>query len=230
MTLLAAGGLLILFRHIKESRAFLIVSSLGLIVLTAGVLTLDPGSSGHHYVGTAPLIYITIAVFIDWALHALEGRGLRPRPAATLGTTLVIILMIIDAYYYFGVFVPRRELVSSDVEPAMELGAYLHTLEQQAEPPGSVLCVRQPNISCRHSTVLFLAPRLSSMAGDLTEPPTANDLNAPTDESRVIIVGANLPDELALVQAHFPNVTPRDHYGINDNVLFTSFEIPASPR
>lgn len=228
MTLLAAGGLLILIRHIKESRAFLIVSSLGLIILTAGVLTLDPGSSGHHYVGTAPLIYITIAVFIDWVLRALESHGLRPRQAAALGTALVIILMIVDAYYYFGVFVPRRELVSSDVEPAMELGAYLHTLEQQAEPPDSVLCVRQPGISCRHSTVVFLAPQLSSVAGDLREPPTASDLALPPDESRIIIVGANLPDDLSLVRAHFPGVTARDHYGIDGNVLFTSFEIPAS--
>jgi hypothetical protein len=228
MTLLAIGGLLYLFRHIKESRAFLIVSSLVLIILTAGVLTLDPGSSGHHYVGTAPLIYMTIAVFIDWALRALERRGLRPRLVAVLGTALVIILMIADAYYYFGVFVLRRELVSSDVEPAMELGGYLHQLEQQAEPPASVLCIRQPNISCRHSTVLFLAPQLSKVTGDLLAPPTIDDLNTLPDEARIIIVAANLPDDRALVQARFPNVTPRDHYGINGNVLFTSFEIPAS--
>lgn len=228
MSLLAVGGLLILLRHIKESRAFLVVSSLGLMILTAGVLTLDPGSSGHHYVGTAPLIYITIAVFIDWVLHMLENHGLRPRQAAALGTALVIMLMIVDAYYYFGVFVPRRELVSRDVEPAMELGAYLHTLEQQAELPDSVLCIRQPNISCRHSTVVFLAPQLSSVAGDLTEPPTDSELDLPPDEKRIIIVGADLPDDLALVQAHFPGVIARDHYGINGDVLFTSFEIPAS--
>jgi len=230
MTLLTAGGLLYLFRHIKESRAFLILSALGLIILTAGVFTLDPGSSGHHYVGTAPLIYITIAVFIDWALRALERRGLRPRLVAVLGTALVISLMIFDAYYYFGMFVPRRELVSNDVEPAMELGAYLHQLEQQAEPPGSVLCIRQPAISCRHSTVLFLAPHLSNAASDLIAPPTIDDLDALPDGDRIIIVGTNLQDDLALVQAHFPAVTPRDHYGIKGEVLFTSFEIPASER
>jgi hypothetical protein len=60
------------------------------------------------------------------------------------------------------------------------------------------------------------------------EPLTASDLDLPPDESRIIIVGANLPDDLALVQAHFPSVTARDHYGINGHVLFTSFEIPAS--
>jgi 4-amino-4-deoxy-L-arabinose transferase-like glycosyltransferase len=228
MTLLTAGGLLYLLRHIKEGRAFLIVSSVGLIILTAGVLTLGPGTSGHHYVATAPLIYITIAVFIDWGLRALERRGLRPRLAVILGTLLVIGLMIVDAYYYFGVFVPRRELVSNDVEPAMGLGAYLHQLEGQPKPPASVLCIRQPNISCRHSTVLFLAPQLSQAAGDLKAPPTSDDLNALPDEERIIIVAANLPDERALVQAHLPDVMPRDHYGIHGNVLFTSFEIPAS--
>ena len=82
MSLLAAGGLLYLLRHIKEGRAFMIVSSLGLIILTAGVLTLDPGSSGHHYVAAAPFIYIAIAVFIDWGLRVLEQRGLRSRPVA----------------------------------------------------------------------------------------------------------------------------------------------------
>jgi hypothetical protein len=110
----------------------------------------------------------------------------------------------------------------------MELGGYLHQLEQQAEPPASVLCIRQPNISCRHSTVLFLAPQLSKVTGDLLAPPTIDDLNTLPDEARIIIVAANLPDDRALVQARFPNVTPRDHYGINGNVLFTSFEIPAS--
>ena len=135
---------------------------------------------------------------------------------------------MVDAYYYFGVFVPRRELVSSDVEPAMELGAYLHTLEQQPAPPDSVVCIRQPNISCRHSTVIFLAPQLSSAASDLSAPPTADDLNIPPHDKRILIVGANLPDDLAFVQAHFPGVTPLAHYGIHGDLLFTSFEIPAS--
>jgi hypothetical protein len=228
MSLLAAGSLLYLLRHIKEGRAFMIVSSLGLIILTAGVLTLDPGSSGHHYMATAPFIYIAIAVFIDWGLRMLEQRGVRSKPAAVFGTALVIVLMMIDAYYYFGVFVPRRELVSSDVEPAMVLGTYLHTLEQQPQPPDSVVCIRQPNISCRHSTVIFLAPQLSSAASDLLALPTVADLSVPPHDKRVLIVAANLPDDLAVVQARFPDVTPLAHYGIHGNLLFTSFEIPAS--
>ncbi len=229
MSLLTAGGLLYLLRHIKEGRAFMIVSSLSLIIFTAGVLTLDPGSSGHHYVATAPFIYIAIAVFIDWGLHVLEQRGLQSRPVAVFGTALVIILMFADAYYYFGVFVPRHELVSSDVEPAMALGTYLHTLEQQPAPPDSIVCIRQPNISCRHSTVIFLAPQLSNAASDMLAPPTVNDLNIPPHSKRVLIVAANLPEDLAVVQARFPGVTPLAHYGIHGDLLFNSFEIPASP-
>ncbi len=76
--------------------------------------------------------------------------------------------------------------------------------------------------------MVFLAPQLSSVASDLLEPPTINDLSRLPHDKRVLIVSANLPNDLALVEAHFPGVTPLAHYGIHGDLLFTSFEISAS--
>jgi hypothetical protein len=173
MSLLTAGGLLYLVRHIKEGRAFMIMSSLGLIILTAGVLTLGPGSSGHHYVATAPFIYIAIAVFIDWGLGLLERRGLPARRAAVLGTALVIVLMFFDAYYYFGAFVPRRELVSSDVELATGWGTSACS-GTAADPPDSSSAFASL-ISRAGIHGGLSGAQLSSTASDLLEPPTVND-------------------------------------------------------
>jgi hypothetical protein len=192
------------------------------------VFTLTPLGGAHHFVGTAPLIYIAIAVFIDWVLAWLEQHRLvRPRVLASAGVIFVAALMVVDAGYYFDTFAAHRPTFSPDAEPAMMLGEYLHNLEQRPATY-AVICVYAPLFWCRHDNAIFLAPRLGPQARDLTEPPRASDLVPLPNQEIVVIVAPSLPDEVAAVQARFPTITPRSHYGINGNLLFTSFEIPAS--
>ena len=228
MSWLAGAGLLYLFWHVIEGRAFWLLSSLGLIVLVGGIFTLTPLGNAHHFVGAAPLIYIAIAVFIDrvWA-WAGQRWPARQRAGAAIGPVLIALLMLGDAYYYFGTFVANRPSFSPDAEPAMMLGEYLHDLEQRPAAY-TVVCLRAPLFWCSHVSVLFLAPRLGPQARDLTESPRATDLAAPPDQELIVIVSPYLPDDLAVVQARFPGITPHGHFGLNGNLLFTSFEIPAS--
>ncbi len=230
MSLLACAGLLYLLWHVKEGRAFWLLSSLGLILIIGGVFTLTPLGGAHHFVGAAPLIYIAIAIFIDriWS-WAGQRWPARQRAWAVLGILLIAALMLGDAYYYFGTFAANRPTFSPDAEPAMMLGEYLHDLEQRPAAY-TVVCVRAPQFWCSHVSVLFLAPRLGPQARDLTEPPRDSDLVAPPGQELIVIVSPDLPDDLAVVQAHFPNAAPRGHYGLNGNLLFTSFEIPASQQ
>ncbi len=224
MSLLACAGLL----YLKEGRAFWLLSSLGLILIIGGVFTLTPLGGAHHFVGAAPLVYIAIALFIDRAWSwAGQHWPARQRAWAVLGISLIAGLMLGDAYYYFGTFAANQPTFSPDAEPAMVLGEYLHDLEQH---PAAyrVVCVRAPQFWCSHVSVLFLAPRLGPQARDLTASPGDSDLVAPPDQELVVIVSPDLPDDLAVVRAHFPNATPRGHYGVHGNLLFTSFEIPAS--
>ena len=191
------------------------------------VFTLSPLGGAHHFVGAAPLIYIAIAVFIERVMAWAGQRWpARQRAWAAIGLALIAALMLGDAYYYFGTFAASRPSFSADAEPAMMLGEYLHDLEQRPAVY-TVICVRAPYFWCSHDTVIFLAPRLGPQAHDLTEPPRDSDLVVPPDQELIVIVSPDLPDDLAVVQAHFPNATPRGHYGINGNLLFTSFEIPA---
>jgi hypothetical protein len=228
MSLLALGGLLVLLRHFKEGRAFWILSSLGLILIIGGVLTLTPLGGAHHFVGTAPLIYIASAVFIDRAWQWLDRRWPHhPRVLAAAAVIFIGVLMSKDAYYYFGTFVESRPTFSPDAEPGMVLGEYLHELEQR---PGNyaVICVYAPHFWCSHPSTLFLAPRLGAQARDLTEPPRRSDLVAQPQQELIVIVSPYLIDERAKVQSYFPKVTPRQVYGINADLLFTVFEVPAA--
>ena len=228
MSVLALGGLLYLLRHFKEGRAFWLLSSLGLILIIGGVFTLTPLGGAHHFVGAAPLIYIAIAVFIDrvWAWTGQRWPA-RQRVLTAVTVTFIAALMTADANYYFDTFAAHRPTFSPDAEQVMMIGEYLHDLEQRPANY-TVICVYAPHMWCSHDNVIFLAPRLGSQARDLTAPPSDSDLVAPSDQELIVIVAPNLPDELAAVQAHFPNITPRSHYGINGDLLFTSFEVPAS--
>jgi hypothetical protein len=230
MSVLALGGLLYLLRHFKEGRAFWLLSSLGLILIIGGVFTLTPMGGAHHFVGTVPLIYIAIAVFIDriWVWCG-QRWPIRQSLLAIVSVTFIAVLMVTDAYYYFGTFAASRPTFSADAEQAMLIGEYLHDLEQR---PGTyaVICVYAPHMWCSHDTVIFLAPHLGPQAHDLTAPPSASDLTAPSDQELIVIVSPSLPDELAKAQARFPAITPRSHYGIHGDLLFTSFEIPAAER
>ncbi len=228
MSVLVCAGLLYLLWHLKEGRAFYVWSFLGLILVIGGIFTLSPLGGAHHFVGAAPLIYIASAVFIDRAMALAGWRWpARARAWVAIGLALIATLMLGDAYYYFGTFAANRPSFSADTEPAMLLGEYLHDLEQRPVAY-TVICVRAPYFWCSHDTVSFLAPRLGPQARDLTEPPHDRDLVAPPGQELIVIVSPNLPDDLAAVQAHFPTTIPRGHYGINGNLLFTSFEIPAS--
>ncbi len=228
MSLLALGGVLYLLRHFKEGRAFWLWSSLGLILIIGGVLTLSPLGGAHHFIGTAPLIYIAIAVFIDRGWGWFDRRWPNHPRVLTIAAVIFIgVLMVKDAYYYFGTFAENRPTFSADAEPAMAVGEYLHDLEQQPVTY-TVICVREPNLWCNHDSVIFLAPRLGPQAHDLIQAPNDTDLTAPPDRELVVIVAGNLPNDVATVQARFPNVTPQQHFGINANLLFTSFEVPAA--
>jgi hypothetical protein len=103
----------------------------------------------------------------------------------------------------------------------------LHDLEQRPAAY-TVVCVHAPQFWCSHVSVLFLAPRLGPQARDLTEAPRASGLVAPPGQELIVIVSPALPDDLAIVQARFPNAALRSHYGLNGNLLFTSFEVPAA--
>ncbi|HSD84107.1 MAG TPA: glycosyltransferase family 39 protein, partial [Anaerolineae bacterium] len=228
MSVLACAGLIYLLWHIKEGRAFYVVTSLGLILLIGGVLTLSPMDGAHHFVGAAPLIYIAIAVFID-RVGAWAGRRWPTRwpmwAAISLG--VITILMLSDAYYYFGTFAANRPTFSTDAEPSMRLGEYLRELEQRPITYNAI-CVRLPGSWCSHDTVIFLAPHSAARARELTEPPRDSDWVTPPNQGLVVIVSPRQPDDLAMVQARFLNSPPHYHYGIHGNLLFTSFEIPAA--
>jgi hypothetical protein len=230
MTVLVLGGLLYLLSHFKEGRAFWVLSSLGLIVIIGGVLTLSPLAGAHHFVGAAPLIYIASAVLIDRVLSWFDRHW--PHHQRVLMAAAVIfigVLMIKDAYYYFGTFADSRPTFSADAEPGMVLGEYLHELEQR---PGdyAVLCVYAPHLWCSHDSVVFLAPRLSKQTHDLTEPLRDSDLIGLADQTLIVVVSPSVPEALASVQARWPAVAPRKFYGINSNLLFTAFEVPAAQR
>jgi 4-amino-4-deoxy-L-arabinose transferase-like glycosyltransferase len=230
MSVLALCSLLYLLRHFKEGRAFWLLTSLGLILIVGGVFTLMPLGGAHHFIGAGPLIYIAIAVFIDRAWVLIEQHWPVHRYLlAAAAVTFIAALMVTDAYYYFGTFVPRHvNYNSADAEPAMQLGEYLHTLEQQPRLP-TVICVASFSFSCQHPTVRFLAPELAARAQDVNDLPGDLAEFVPPGDDVLIIIGPDRSADRAAMQVRYPAIIPHDGYGIHGDLMFTAFAIPASP-
>jgi hypothetical protein len=228
MFVLAALGLIYLTFHIRESRAFWLLSSLGLIVLLGGVLTVGPMIGSQRFVGAAPLIYIASAVFIDAALTMAQRRWHpQPRLWNALGTIVVVALMIMDADYYFGEYIPYNNRYSRDRE-STQIGYYLRELEQQrGSSPRQVYCFGFAPVYCTGTTVQYLAPHLWQATQTMTQPFASTTL--PTTVDLVLIFSPDATDDLQAAQRRYATAQQRTHSGVYFEPLFISLEVPAAP-
>jgi len=229
MLVLAALSLIYLVSRLREGRAFWLLSSLGLIVLFGGVLTVGPMSGSQRLLGAAPLLYIGIAVFIDQLL-TWAGEGWNtPRVWRALGAAFVGALMLLDANIYFGQYVPARVINSPDIEWSMQVASYLSEVEGRQEPSEwQVVCDGGPSLYCEHSTIRFLAPRLSQRAQTINQPLLSTDIRPGPGVGLIVFVSADRLDEATAIAQQYPSAIRRDHYGVHGDYLFSSLEIPPS--
>jgi hypothetical protein len=227
MSVLLALSLIYLIGRIREGPVFWLLSSLALILLFGGVLAVNPLSGSQRLLGTPPLLCASIAVFIDQVLTWADQAWRKPRAWNAIGAAAVAGLMLLDAQYYFGSYVGARVLNSADVEWSMQIGNYLHQIEQR---PGSaqwqVVCDSAPYLYCEHSNVRFLAPQLSRGAKTLSEPIALVDYAPTSDVGLIVIIAPQLPDEARAVLDRYPSAIRRDHYGAHGDLLFVSVEVP----
>lgn len=229
MSIVAVLSLFYLLRHWREGRSFFVLSSLGLILLVGGVFTMSPMVGAHHFVGTTPLIALTVAVLIDQGIRLANRRWPRPRVWATVGIAAVTGLMLADADYYFGRYIQAGTINTGDMEWAMKIGEYLHGIESST-PLGDyqIVCV-STEFSCDHSTVHFLAPRLGEHMQTVPGPIASLTIERPSNSHLILIIAGYLPDDIQAAEKRYPGAQRLDHVGVHNDLLFVSFEVAAEP-
>ncbi len=228
ISVLVGLSLIVLLSRIREGPSFWLLTTLGLIMLFGGVLTIGPMSGSQRLLGAPPLLMAAVAVLIDQLLVWAGRAWRRPRAWQAIGVAAVAGLMLGDAHVYFGQYVPARVVNSLDVEWSMQLGAYLREVEQRPAPgEWQVVCDGAPWLYCEHSNVRFLAPRLSQAAQTVSAP-FGENLAPKAGFGLIVIVAPQRSDDVILLQDRFPDAARRDHYGAHGDLLFTSLEVSSA--
>jgi Dolichyl-phosphate-mannose-protein mannosyltransferase len=226
MVVLAVVSLLYLLRHIKDGRAFFLVSSLAVAVLFGGVLAISPLTGAYRFVGAMPLLYIAIAVIIDRGWDWLEQHWpARRRVFMTVGIVLIAALMIGDAYYYFGTFSGKLAGANPDFDWGTRVGDYLHAFEAQADT-WQVICIQQDGRDCQHPSIQFLAPRLSAKMAVLDQTASPDSLPLSHDQNFVIVVAPQYTGTDQL-RANLPQAQQHEQHNAAGELIFTAFEYSA---
>jgi hypothetical protein len=220
---LAVLSLLYLLRHIKDGRAFFLVSSLALAVIIGGVLATSPLMGAYRFVGAMPLVYIAIAVIIDRGWSWLEQHWpTRRRVFATLGIVFITALMVGDADYYFRTFSGKLAGANPNLEWGARVGDYLHDFEARSDT-WQVICIQQDGFECQHPSIQFLAPRLSAKM-TVFDQATALDSQALSQDQNLIVVVAPNYAGTNQLRASLPQATQYEQRNSAGELIFTAFE------
>ena len=149
IAVLAVLGLAYFIRHLREGPSFWVISSLVLLLLFGGVLTVSPTAGGHRLLGVGPLIYLAVAVILDQLLCRLEQRFPRPRLIAVVGIVAVAALMMADAYYYFGNYIADNEFRSPDMPGNFVRHYLVDAYHSWHDQPLQIACVGYNVDLCR---------------------------------------------------------------------------------
>jgi 4-amino-4-deoxy-L-arabinose transferase-like glycosyltransferase len=229
MSIVAVLSLVYLLHRWREDRSFFVLSSLGLILLIGGVFIMSPMVGAQHFVGTTPLIALSVGVLIDQGISRGNQRWPKPRVWATVGTAMVAGLMLADADYYFGHYIQAGTINTGDMEWAMKIGEYLHDIESDAAAENyQIVCV-STEFSCDHSTVHFLAPRLGEHTQTVPGPISSLAIEQSRNSRLILIIAGYLPDDIQAAEKRYPGAQRLDHVGLHNDLLFVSFEVAAEP-
>jgi len=227
MSVLAGLSLVYLITRIREGPSFWTWATLTMILLFGSVLVIGPLAASQRLLGITPVLYAAIAVFIDRLLGRFERVWRKPRMWNAIGAVAVSGLMLVDAQYYFAGYVGTQVINSRDIEWSMQIGQYLHQIEERSDPAQwQVICDSAPYLYCEHTNIRFLAPQLSGSARTTPGPLESKDLSPPPGVGLIVIVSPQRLDDVRTVLERYPAAIQGDHYGVHGALLFISLEIP----
>jgi len=224
IAVLAILGLIYLASRIREGPSFWLLSSLTLVLVFGGLLTVSPIAGGHRLLGAGPFIYIAVAVLLDRACQLIERWLPRPRLLAGACTLLVGILMLADAHYYFVDYIDGSELRSPEIPGNMIFRYLIETYHNWHDQPLDIACVGYNADFCQGSNLRYFMPQLLEQSTVVDSLTTVASVPPSTGRPQIIIINAMFPQEIqAARQRYYPSV-PQVHDKLG--AVFVSLEIP----
>jgi hypothetical protein len=125
-------GSAIAFLRLRQFRYALLLIWVGITVLFAGALLVDPPAS-HRLLVAAPAVFLLAALgLVEIVRLALAVWERRPEPRTTLAllATVALLFAAADVAFYFGPYRTSHRFGDRNTELAYRMAAYLQTLPE----------------------------------------------------------------------------------------------------
>ena len=229
---------LALFR-LRELRYALLLIWLAVMVLFAGALLVSPPDS-HRLVGLLPAGCILAATALVWFVQKLaaawqkreddaETRETNPaggrlqRALLPILVALAVLLAAGDLLFYFGTYRNSYRFGDRNTEIAYGIANYLQSLDE----PQTAYLYGPPTIYADFPTIPFLATNFQVNINlfNVLEPGAALSEPLLPDSPLVFLYLPERIDELANIQATYPNGNLLTFEGHLSNPLFFAYEV-----
>ncbi len=217
-------GLGVVVAHARRFHELALLAWLGLGVLLAGVVTLD-APNGPRLIVAVPAMYLVCGVFMQKAVDL--GARIWPQAGRRIALGAVgavaVVTLLLNFYTYF-IDYEQRQPNTWMVDLAEDIAA-----DSQGY---RTFLLGAPNLFVNYGTIRFLAfyaEKYDLPAPDQLAPMLAQAASSPGAEKGALVIA--LPDHLAdlqQIQQQFPNGTLATRNGVQGNVLYTTYHIPAA--
>lgn len=206
----------------RQLRYALLLIWLGVTIVFAGALLLDPPAS-HRLLVAAPAVHLLAALgLVELARLALAMRERRPTARATLaGLGLLAVLIAAgDIFFYFGPYRAAYRFGDRNTEIAYGVANYLETL-----PAGSVAYFHGPPVMyVEFPTIPFLAPNFRPGENLFNVENAEAPLPAIADTASFIYIPER-SGELEETRARYPGGSVQIVSGHFADPLFYAYEV-----
>ncbi len=224
-------GLLYFIGRLRSGPHWWVVSSLTLLLLFGGILTVTPTTGSHRLMGTGPLFMILIAVLIDRAWAWVEQRVppyslSRHSVLAAAGSLAVIALMFMDARTYFVDYLDGHQRYSPEVPLNIAHRYLIDVQARTADQPLQIACVGLNQDICRGTTLQFFVPQLIARADIVTDLPNLDAVPNKEGRMQVVLINALLTNEVRHASERYAPAPPHILFDLLGQPLFVAYERP----
>jgi len=210
--------------RLRELRHNLLLIWLGVTVLFAGALLVNPPDS-HRLLVAAPAVALLVALGLTWTVEKLfEGVGaIEKRYLVPVVTVVALLLVAGDLFFYFGSYRQAHRFGDRNSEIAHEMGTYLRSLEGEWD----AYFHGPPAMYVEFPTIPFLATgfRPGENLLNVGELETEAPSELPDGRNLVFIYLPERSGEVEMTQAAYPQGELTAIEGVLADPLFYVYEV-----
>jgi hypothetical protein len=222
------SGVLLLFGmvgavvHWRQSGNILLLLWFWLAVILGWALTENPPSSQRMVIVT-PALALLVSLGLNWMMalgRRAFGRWLQLK-WNTVADGLLVIVSVLNLYFYFGVYTPTRVYANPTAEVATRLGRYLAA--QDEDDDRVVYFYGAPQMYWTNGNLSFMARDIVGL--DVYQPGDAGGATPVVAEAARFVFLPHRLDELAAIEQQIPGGAEQPVYSeIDGRLLYVLYE------